>query len=149
MSWISRALGRKDDTQWWVGHFEEDEKPVVVRARNSVPTTPNPKDYPWLAVITWHYEPDDSGMPSSEDSARMSEFEDAVESKMEKKRSCIQTASRTGNGRREWNYYARSEDQFMSALNDALGHLPPFPIEIYFYEEPDWDSFQDLLLSKE
>jgi hypothetical protein len=79
----------------------------------------------------------------------MRELEDALEATLEKKQVCLQTASRTGNGRREWNYYTRSEERFMSALNRALGHLPPFPIEIRFYEEPDWDSFQDLLLSKE
>jgi hypothetical protein len=150
MSWISRALGKKKaDTQWWVGQFEEDDKPVIVRARSAMPATPNPKHYPSLAVITWRYRQEESGMPSPKDDARMNDLEDRLDSTLVKKKVCIQTASRTGNGLREWNYYARNEEEFMAALNWALGHLPPFPIEVAFYDEPGWDSFQDLLAAKE
>ena len=149
MSFILRILGQKTDTQWWVAHFEEEEKPVVVRARSAMPVGLDPKDYPSLAVITWNYDGEESGMPSTEVNTRISELEDILEAKIEKKSICIQTASRTGCGRREWNYYARSEEQFMTALNRALGSLPPFPIEIAFYDEPDWRSFRDLLASKE
>jgi Family of unknown function (DUF695) len=149
MSFMSRILGKKADTQWWVASFEEDEQPVVVRARSTMPVTPDPKEYPRLAVITWNYDGVESGMPSTEENVRMSELEDILEARMEKKGICLQTASRTGCGHREWNYYARSEEQFMDALNRALGSLPPFPIEIAFYDDPDWQSFRDLLTSKE
>ena len=149
MSFMSRILGKKSEPKWCVAHFEEDEKPVILRSRSAMPVTPDPKDYPSLAVITWTYNGKDSGMPSTEENARMCELEDILEAKIERKNICIQTASRTGNGRREWNYYARSEEVFMAALNGALGHLPPFPIEIAFYDEPGWQSFQDLLASQE
>ena len=147
MSFISRILGTRSAPQWCVAHLEEDGKPVILRSRSVMPVAPDPKDYPWLAVITWTYDGKDSGMPSTEENERMCELEDMLEAKIERKRICIQTASRTGNGRREWNYYARSEETFMTALNGALGHLPPFPIEIAFYDEPDWQSFQDILAS--
>src|SRR6185312_3738072 len=113
----------------------------------AMPVKPDPRGYPSLAVITWTYDGKDSGMPSTEENARMGEFEDILEAEIERKNFCIQTASRTGNDQREWNYYARSEEAFMAALNGALGHLPPFPIEIVFYDEPSWQSFQDLLSS--
>lgn len=72
-------------------------------------------------------------------------LEDAIEAKMEKKGVCIQTASRTGNDRREWNYYAKNQDEFMAALNAALAGKPAFPIEIQFFDEPHWESFRALL----
>jgi hypothetical protein len=145
MKFMSRILGKKPEPQWCVAHFEEDEKPVILRSRSAMPVSPDPKDYPSLGVITWTYDGQDSGMPSTEENVRMSELEDILEAKLENKKVCIQTACRTGNGRREWNYYARSEEAFMAALNGALGHLPPFPIEIAFYDEPDWRSFRELL----
>lgn len=146
---MSRILGKKSKPQWNVAQFEEDERPVILRLLSAMPTASDPKDYPSLAVISWTYDGGESGMPSTEENARMRELEDILEAKIEKKKICIQTASRTGNGLREWNYYARSEEAFMAALNDALGHLPPFPIAIACYHEPDWRSFRDLLASQE
>jgi hypothetical protein len=131
--------------QWFVAHTDEDGKQVIIRARKTPPKPEEEKSYPWLAVISWKYRGEKSGMPSSVENQRMYALEDAIDAKMEKKGVCIQTASRTGNDRREWNYYAKNQDEFMAALNAALAGQPAFPIEIQFFEEPHWESFRALL----
>ena len=136
-------------SDWFVAQFEEDDREVIVRSRSEMPSPEERQRYPELCVITWVYEGVDSGMPDSSENARMIELEDALEAEVEKRGLCVQTASRTGNDRREWNYFVRSEEEFIEALNGALGHLPPFPIEIRFYDDPEWDSLQDLLVCRE
>ena len=136
-------------SDWFVARFDEDDRDVIVRARGEMPAPEERKRYSHLCVITWEYEGGESGMPDSCESARMFELENLLEAEVEKRGLCVQTASRTGNDRREWNYFVRSKEEFMEALNSALGHLPPFPIEICFYDDPEWDSLQDLLACRE
>jgi hypothetical protein len=52
---------------------------------------------------------------------------------------------RTGNGQKEFAYYARSTDEFMSSLNASLASHSRYPIEIKFYEDKDWSDFRRLL----
>ena len=42
-------------------------------------------------------------------------------------------------------YYVADRDLFMTTLNDALRGHPRYPIEIEFYEDPEWDDFQRTL----
>ncbi len=34
--------------------------------------------------------------------------------------------------------------EFIAAFNDALADKPRFPIEITFYEDPQWSELRDL-----
>jgi Family of unknown function (DUF695) len=48
----------------------------------------------------------------------------------------------TGENLREWIYYARSEDEFMARLNEALAGTA-FPIEIHAAPDPTWASYEE------
>jgi len=51
----------------------------------------------------------------------------------------------TGDGLREWTYYAESSDGFMDRLNLALAGLPPFPVEIHEGMDPGWEYYTNFL----
>ena len=132
------------ENNWQILHLTEGDKHVIIRFLGSLPSEKKRIIFSELCVITWDYDHDESGMPDSEDHKRMNELEDILERELEECEIGIQSACRTGNGRREWNYFTASKSGFMSGLNGALGHLPPFPIEIRFFEDPHWDSLRDL-----
>ena len=48
----------------------------------------------------------------------------------------------TGEGLREWTYYAKSEDEFMARLNYAFAGIPKFPIDIHTAHDPSWDLWE-------
>jgi hypothetical protein len=49
----------------------------------------------------------------------------------------------TGVGLREWVYYARSQQEFMSKVNEALRKVPRFPIEIDLWRDPEWKRYEE------
>jgi hypothetical protein len=44
---------------------------------------------------------------------------------------------------KEWIYYTRSSGAFMARLNDLLLGHPRFPIQIEFYDDPQWEVWGD------
>lgn len=137
----------KSDT-CFLATSEENAKPVVLRARNALPEIIDLKAYQWLAVIKWTYKAKDNGMPLKEEDDRMYELETILETYLEEKAVCFLMVSRTGNGYREWEYHTKNRDEFMKELNRAVSDKPKYPIEISFYEDPNWDSFKKILGSK-
>lgn len=55
---------------------------------------------------------------------------------------CVLALVSTGEGLREWIFYARSESSFMDKLNQGLRGGPRFPIEIHAAPDPTWTTYQ-------
>jgi hypothetical protein len=84
-------------------------------------------------------------MPPEAVNERMMVLEDAMQASVERKGFCRNVYNRTGNNLKEFAYYIRDRDSFSDALNAALADHPRYPIEIKFYEDPEWTDFLDLL----
>ena len=63
-----------------------------------------------------------------------------IEAGVESRGYCVQAVTRTGNGLREWSYYIKDRDEFTEAFNRALSGKPRLPIQIDFYEDPNWEE---------
>ena len=90
-------------------------------------------------IIVWRYD-GKKGMPSLEERQRMDELEDALAPVVEEEFSSLVLVS-TGNNLREWTYYAKSGDVFLSRLNLALRSKAAFPIEIHVSPDPSWTTY--------
>lgn len=77
-----------------------------------------------------------------EDHVRMNRLEDALESILNEDGFATLALVSTGEGLREWTYYAQSENEFMSRLNYAFAGMPAFPIEIHSAHDPGWDVYE-------
>jgi len=77
-----------------------------------------------------------------EDHQRMNLLEDALESILNEDGFATLTLVSTGEGLREWTYYAKSENEFMSRLNYAFAGMPAFPIEIHSAYDPGWEVYE-------
>ena len=98
---------------------------------------------PVRLIIVWKYQ-SESGQPLAEEHQRMNLLEDALESALNQGRGSATLALvSTGEGLREWTYYARSEDEFMARLNFAFAGMPEFPIEIHPAFDPDWEVYEE------
>ena len=123
----------------------ENGLPVIYKFVNELPSKEVRKNLPWLAVISWAYDGSSrNGMPSEEVNASMLDPEHALDD-LESKGICRHVYSRTGNSLKEFAYYIADRDQFIQALNQALRTHPAYPIEINFFEDPEWKDFRAIL----
>jgi hypothetical protein len=72
----------------------------------------------------------------------MNLLEDTLESVLKDDGFATLALVSTGEYLREWTYYAKSEDEFMSRLNYAFSGMPVFPIEIHVAGDPNWDVYE-------
>jgi hypothetical protein len=71
----------------------------------------------------------------------MNLLEDTLEPVLHQNHFASLALGSTGENLREWTYYAESEDEFMTRLNDALSGMQEFPIEVHIAEDPAWTVY--------
>lgn len=96
-----------------------------------------------LVIVTWRYEPGQSGMPDSQTHKDMQMFEDALEAGAERRGKAFQAVSLTGAGKKEWRYYAADTDAFMESLNQDLQGHAAYPLEIESFFDPEWNALRE------
>jgi hypothetical protein len=126
---------------WEIYTAEDNGMPLVVRLRSDIPSTVTPSAYPHMIAITWQYK-SESGMPSALEKESMDDLEDTITSVVEPKNQGFLTVVVTGNETREWQFYARNTQDFMSLLNGALANKPVFPIELSLQSDPEWEAYK-------
>lgn len=132
------------DTQWSIATGEDNCFPMIIRFRTTIPKGVDFKEYKHLMAIVWKYTPTGGGMPPQEINRRMEEFEKLMEKGIENKGEAIMTAAVTCNGRREWQYYSKTDETFMKLLNSTLSGKSQFPIEISNQSDPDWTAWKQI-----
>lgn len=126
-----------------IGRAFEDEMPVIYKFVNEPPTDARKHSLPWLTVISWKYDgSSNNGMPPQEINAKMNLLEDAIEDGVSQEGFCEHAISRTGNNLKELLYYINDRDLFTERLNETLREHDRYPIEIDFYEDPNWQEFE-------
>ena len=129
-----------------IGRSQEDGRPVIWKFVNEAPSFEQRKRLPWLVIITWRYDGGErNGMPLHDDNQKMIALESALQEHVVSPDLCIHAYSRTGNNTKELVYYISDRERFMDSLNRALRSQPRYPIEIDFYEDPEWGDFTALL----
>jgi len=129
------------EDRWIVSTGQLDGKPYIARFRATVPRHVDPGSYPTLVTLAWHYDDGASGLPADDVRSRMERLEDLLVERVEGRQVAFHMVTVTGKGTREWQFYARAEDEMMRALNDALRGEPVFPIEIHLAADPDWHQY--------
>jgi hypothetical protein len=115
---------------------------IIFRYAEQLSPTFERKDQPVRIIIVWRYK-SNSGQPVSEEHRRMNEMEDELESVLGQTSFATLAMVSTGEGLREWTYYAKPENEFMARLNFALTDKPRYPIEIHIAHDPNWDTYQE------
>jgi hypothetical protein len=134
-----------DDT-WTMATGDDDGLPLIVRIRNQPPPFAKKESFPQLLALSWQYEPEnDQGLPSHEVVERMGQLEDLLLPAFEDAREAFLTVVVTGNGAREWQWYAKDSDRVMELVNETLAEHEPFPVEFNFQDDPEWEGYSRFL----
>ncbi len=134
-----------DDT-WTMATGEDDGLPLIVRIRNQPPLFARKDSFPQLLALSWQYEPENErGMPAQDVVERMGQLEDLLMPAFEEAREAFLTVVVTGNGAREWQWYAKDADRVMELVNEPLAEYEPFPVEFNFQDDPEWEGYSRFL----
>ena len=115
---------------------------IIFRYIKNFQTEFHRSDYPDRVILVWKYR-SDSGMPSQAERQSMDRLEDLLSPVLEGPVLAALVLVSTGENRREWIYYAKSEQAFMAVLNKALTTQSRFPIEIHAAPDPAWTTYED------
>lgn len=127
-----------------IGRSYKDGLPVIWKFVNEEPSVVTREALPWLTVISWEYDGiDNNGMPVKATNERMVQLEGTIRDGVEADGFCEHTISRTGSNLKELIYYIHDRDSFLERLNFALRSHERYPIEITFYEDPEWTEHQN------
>jgi hypothetical protein len=96
---------------------------------------------PDRVILVWRYE-SESGLPATAEREAMDRLEDLLAPVVERAGFAMLTLVSTGENVREWTYYAKSEEEFLQALNSALTQQPRFPVEIHTAPDPKWSAYE-------
>jgi len=96
---------------------------------------------PDRVILVWRYE-SESGLPVTAEREAMDRMEDLLAPVVEKPGFAMLALVSTGENQREWIYYAKSEEDFLQALNGALAQQTRFPIEIHAAPDPKWSTYE-------
>lgn len=131
---------------WVVSTGEDEESAIIVRFRSSLPTPEVIERFSHVILISWAFEGrPENGLPTSEQLSDMDEFEDLVQSKIQRDPSwAADAAVITAPGVREWRMFTPDPQIFIEGLNHALNGYGPYPLEIEALSDPDWVALVEL-----
>jgi len=128
-----------------IGKITEQGKPVIYSFENYLPEANTIEDFPTLVVIKWEYDGSkNNGMPTKAAQELIYKLEDALNSISDDEGS-FRAYARTGNNLREFVYYTIDQPAFLHLFNQAVVNHPRYPIEITFYQDPNWTDYKKLM----
>ena len=128
---------------WLVGESKQNEKVLVLKVRNEIPSEALPAKYSTAIEIHWKYTPDSRGMPAESVLAQFARLE-ADTDPLQGDRLGYLMVVLTGNGERRWLWYVADPTAFAAGLSRLLpGH--PFPITLNAAAtEPNWKTYRSM-----
>jgi hypothetical protein len=101
---------------------------------------------PHRIIILWEYE-SETGQPAKDEREQMDDFEDIISPFLFAEEFATLALVSTGENAQEWNYYAKSEEEFFDRFNQAIGSQT-FPIEIYVEGDPAWSYYETFVTGR-
>ena len=134
------------EESWVVGKAKRNGKPVIYKLISELPAPELREKLPWLTVLAWKYDGSQhNGMPPEAINQRMIKLEDQLETIAGKGQLYIDVYTSTGNDLKEFVFHISDRDLFMRQLNLALKGQPRYPLDITFYQDPNWADVANLL----
>lgn len=132
-------------TDWWTAPAEaENGNLILVTGRRNMQNVRDTQKYIYRLEMTWTYEADAKGMPDLETSTLMEKVQDAIEDCFMKDPTAVVTGIYTGDGLRNWVFYARSLHIFQRKINEVLSTFPELPLSFHAEEDPNWEEYDEM-----
>jgi uncharacterized protein DUF695 len=132
------------DWQILTAENKEQQSHATIRLRMRKPPLPDGRVFGCAVEISWPYD-GVNGYPGSDVNQQQLAFETALDdlSGMNGFSELVQVS--TGMGKKDWLYYTSDQERFMRDLNALLEGHDPYPIQINFYDDPDWQIWSEVV----
>ncbi|THG48266.1 DUF695 domain-containing protein [Muribaculum caecicola] len=146
-----QPMSKNIGNEWWTSPTESIETGnlIMVTGRRGVEPLRNSGKYGIRVEITWPYASDKSGMPDKPTSMIMEAVHEAMLDAFKKDPVAVMTGVYTGDGRRDWVFYARNTHTFEKRFNVALASFDLLPISIHAEPDPDWEEYDEMCQASE
>lgn len=130
---------------WWTAPAEsESGRLIMVTGRKDIGKFRDNPRYKIRIEVGWPYEAGSDGMPDTATSKLMEEVQEALQTEFRKDPVAVLTGIFTGDGRRDWVFYATSTHIFGRKLNEVLAPFPLLPLEITAENDPEWEAYDEM-----
>jgi hypothetical protein len=134
-----------DEDAWNNAEGKNNGRVSYIRYRPKLQQHLGNTDYSRRLTVFWDYEDDGlGGMPSSELSDQMKDFEDSLVRELDPDRAGILVFVYTSAGTREWHFYLENDCEIGKRINKALAVFPKLPIELQVQDDPDWAELREV-----
>jgi len=134
-----------NEDSWNLIESEIDGLPIVIRARSSLPAEADRQLFPFLVIVTWRYEGNETGMPLPGIVEKIASLDGVFGDLLEAKGTSIEAVAITGNSVKAWRFYACDTSAFMNAFNASLIDHPAYPLEFEAFHDPSWEALAEFL----
>lgn len=120
-------------------------KTVIVTGRDHMGKVFESGKFPYLIRVSWRYNALPDGFPDDRDAELMGRVNDALEATFHKDKIAYMVAIYTGDGRRDWLFYAHNLAIFGKVFNRALENIEEtVPFEIEAQSDPEWSEYAEM-----
>lgn len=135
--------------EWWTAPTEADNgRLVLVTGRDEMEAVKASGIYRYRVEVTWPYPAVDDGMPANDAARLMEQVHDALLLTLSHDPVAVMTGVFTGDGQRDWVFYARSLPLFQKKFNEALDPFPDLPLSFYAEDDPQWLAYDEMCASR-
>lgn len=132
--------------KWDVYFTVVDEQPAAVLVDLGIAEEAPDSDRPillwvWLPMLS----PDDSGFASEEEEPILTQIEDTFIDAVELTTGAVLVGRITTCGRREFYFYAKSEEGFEDTISEAMEQFEDYEFETGSQEDDEWAQYFDVL----
>ncbi|MCM1021639.1 MAG: DUF695 domain-containing protein [Muribaculum sp.] len=144
-------MAKNIGNEWWTAPTESVDTGnlIMVTGRRGVEPLRQSGKYSVRIEIMWRYPADSSGMPDKPTSMVMEAVHEAMLEAFKKDPVAVMTGVYTGDGSREWVFYARNTFLFDKCLNRALAPFDLLPITLKAENDPDWEEYDEMRQASE
>ncbi|MDE7380865.1 MAG: DUF695 domain-containing protein [Muribaculaceae bacterium] len=130
---------------WWSCPTEaENGRTVIVTGHDGLEGLRNKGKHHFRLEVSLKYEADKDGMPTPESEELLDAATEAFHAALKKDTAVVMTGIYTGDGQRDWVFYATSLFIFQKVFNRALESLEQMPLAIEAYEDPQWEEYEEM-----
>ena len=132
--------------RYWTTPMEaESGARIMVTARDHMEKIREKGKHPNLIRVSWRYNSKRDGFPDDIDAALMERANNLLTETFRKDPVAYLVAITTGDGEREWLFYAASLPIFGRVFNRALEQMEEtLPLEITAEADPDWQAYREI-----
>ncbi|CUS42842.1 hypothetical protein MGWOODY_Tha2918 [hydrothermal vent metagenome] len=131
------------NNRWVRASGSLQDKPISIQFREDWQLAMNSEKYSICVQIAWHASSidDSTGFPGIAEQARIVEFTELLQTRLELGETAILAMMITHDGINQWIIYSSDLEQLQAGLDTIPTNNGLYPIEVVADDDPEWNTF--------